>query len=163
MHADVIRGLPANGTNNANAIADRYFQLTSPLLQVWLFWLGFCMMYFHPACPLGSEKTLQALFCSLAIITNMPWNYQPDQFSSLFSWPTNQRTRGLLWSTAWALISKPYFDCRINIFWVSLFVRMIYSFYLLFVAQIIFIVGQYPIFLTAASCHEVHQTMPVAN
>ena len=124
MHADVIRGLPANGTNNANAIADRYFQLTSPLLQVWLFWLGFCMMYFHPACPLGSEKTLQALFCSLAIITNMPWNYQPDQFSSLFSWPTNQRTRGLLWSTAWALISKPYFDCRINIFWVSLFVCM---------------------------------------
>ena len=163
MHADVIRGLPANGTNNANAIADRYFQLTSPLLQVWLFWLGFCMMYFHPACPLGSEKTLQALFCSLAIITNMPWNYQPDQFSSLLSWPTNRRTRGLLWSTVWALMSKPYFDCRINIFWVSLFVRMIYSFYLLFVAQIIFIVGQYPIFLTAASCHEVHQTMHVAN
>ena len=38
---------------------------------------------------------------------------------------TNQSTaRGLLWSTAWAWMSKPYFDCRINIFWVSLFVCM---------------------------------------
>ena len=158
MHADHIRGLPANGTNNANALADRYFQLTSPPYKFGFSWLGFCMKCFHPACPLGSEKPLQALFCSFAIMTNMPWNYQPDQFSSPFSWPTNQRTKGLLWSTAWELMSKPYFDCRINIFWV-----LIYSFYLLVVAQIPFIVGQYPIFLTAASCHEVHQTMHVAN
>ena len=38
MHADVIRGLPNNGTNNANAIADRYFQ-TAFLDSVNLVWL----------------------------------------------------------------------------------------------------------------------------
>ena len=42
MHADVIRGgLPNNGTNNANAIADRYSHLPSSE-GFYLVWLG-CM------------------------------------------------------------------------------------------------------------------------
>ena len=132
-------------------------------LQVWLFLVRLLHEVFSPSMSPWFWKASTGLILFF-------YNY--DKYAlELPTWSvqfpfllTNQSTaRGLLWSTAWAWMSKPYFDCRISIFWVSLFVCMIYSFYLLVAAQIPFIVGQYLIFLTAASCHEVHQTMPVAN